>query len=391
KLPEFIDQMVQMFRDMAANKQIDFSCHIHNKLPEVVTTDSKRLYQILVNLLSNAIKYTPRGSVEFHVRYRNQVAEFSVVDTGIGISEKDLKRILDPFERVRGPDVPNVPGTGLGLTIVRLLSEIMGGDLDIVSTPGKGSCFTVSLMMSRVTEHSIQTPVPHQIKGYRGPRLTVMVVDDDPIHRGLMSELLPPLGFTVLESPDAQDCLETIKEARPDILLLDVSMPGLSGLELIKQLREMGHRQPAIMISADAQEHHRSVQDTAHHNAYLVKPINHQRLLETIGDLLSIDWIVDRPGSETPMLEKDEPPTDLTTIADHELVRELITCAELGYKRGVQNKMDELARHELINETSRKSLKKLLDGMQFAQIARSFTATKKPKPTPDDQMSATEK
>ncbi|MAO39826.1 MAG: hybrid sensor histidine kinase/response regulator [Pseudohongiella sp.] len=391
KLPEFIDQMVQMFRDMAANKQIDFSCHIHNKLPEVVTTDSKRLYQILVNLLSNAIKYTPRGSVEFHVRYRNQVAEFSVVDTGIGISEKDLKRILDPFERVRGPDVPNVPGTGLGLTIVRLLSEIMGGELDIVSTPGKGSRFTVSLMMSRVTEHSVQTPVPHQIKGYRGPRLTVMVVDDDPIHRGLMSELLPPLGFTVLESPDAHDCLETIEEARPDILLLDVSMPGLSGLELIRTLREMGHRQPAIMISADAQEHHRSVQDTAHHNAYLVKPINHQRLLETIGDLLSIDWIVDRPGADNSLLEKTEPPTDLTTIADHELVRELITCAELGYKRGVQNKLDELARHELINETSRKSLKKLLDGMQFAQIARSFTATKKPKPTPDEQMSATEK
>jgi len=154
RLPDLIDQIIQMFRAMAVEKGIDFTCHIHDKLPEYVITDEKRLRQILINLLSNAIKYTQQGSVEFHVRYRSQVAEFSVIDTGIGISQKDLQRILDPFERVRGPDTPNVTGTGLGLTIVRLLTDIMGGDLDIFSEPGKGSPASNGTSTSANTSHT---------------------------------------------------------------------------------------------------------------------------------------------------------------------------------------------------------------------------------------------
>lgn len=101
RLSELIEQMTQMFRTMAMIKGIVFSCHVHNKLPEIVTTDEKRLRQILINLFSNAIKYAQEGSVEFHVRYRNQVAEFAVVCTGIGISENDILCILNLFERIR--------------------------------------------------------------------------------------------------------------------------------------------------------------------------------------------------------------------------------------------------------------------------------------------------
>lgn len=392
KLPELVEQMIQMFRTMALEKGIQFTCHVHNKLPDVVTTDEKRLRQILINLLSNAIKYTQRGSVEFHVRYRNQVAEFSVVDTGIGINEKDLLRILDPFERVRGPDAPNVPGTGLGLTIVRLLTDIMGGELDITSTPGVGSCFKVSLMMSRVTEPLLQTPPQRQLEGYAGDRKVVMVVDDDPIHRGLMAELLPPLGFTLLESPDALDCLEVVKTVCPDLFLVDVSMPGMDGLELAARLRTLGYQQPIIMISADAQERHRNLQGLDDHNAYLVKPINHQQLLETIGRLLSLTWLHKSPGEDSAEVLALMPPTDLSALADHELARELVTCAELGYKRGVQNKLDEMTQKGLINESARRHLKGLLDRMQFNQIVRSFQKPKTPLPdTPatGDNMSDT--
>src|SRR5690606_30715221 len=107
---------------------IEFNCHVNDRLPELVSTDGKRLRQILINLLSNAFKYTERGNINFDIRYRNQVAVFSITDTGVGIHESDLQRILDPFERVRNTSVPNVSGTGLGLTIVRLLTEIMGGE-----------------------------------------------------------------------------------------------------------------------------------------------------------------------------------------------------------------------------------------------------------------------
>ena len=381
RLAELIEQLIQMFRTMAMEKGIVFTCHVHNKLPEIVTTDEKRLRQILINLLSNAIKYTQQGSVEFHVRYRNQVAEFAVIDTGIGISEKDLLRILDPFERVRGPDTPNVPGTGLGLTIVRLLTEIMGGELDIKSTPGSGSCFKVSLMMSRSTEPMLLTPPQRHIEGYAGERKIIMVIDDDPIHRGLMAELLPPLGFTLFESPDALDCLQVVKTVTPDLFLIDVSMPGMDGLALTTRLRALGFQQPVIMISADAQERHSNIKSGDDHNAYLVKPINLQQLLEKIGGLLSLTWIHKTQDDDHAEAMAKIPLTDLTALANHELARELIACAELGYKRGVQNKLDEMTQKGLINEPARRYLKSLLDVMQFNQIVRSF---QKPKTIPSD-------
>ncbi|HTR01014.1 MAG TPA: ATP-binding protein, partial [Candidatus Acidoferrum sp.] len=197
-LPELIQQLELMFLEPALEKGIKFSCHIHNKLPDHVITDEKRLRQILINLLSNAIKYTQKGSVEFHVGYRNQVAEFSVVDTGVGIHAKDLERILAPFERVRSPDVPNVPGTGLGLTIVKLLTDIMGGELKIRSKPGIGSTFAVNLMFSRAPDQAVVHP-SRLITGYKGEPKVILVVDDEPIHRGLLADLLNPLGFVTLE------------------------------------------------------------------------------------------------------------------------------------------------------------------------------------------------
>lgn len=373
RLPDLIDQMIQMFRAMAVEKGISFSCHIHDRLPEHVTTDEKRLRQILINLLSNAIKYTQQGSVEFHVRYRSQVAEFSVIDTGIGISAKDLQRILDPFERVRGPETPNVTGTGLGLTIVRLLTEIMGGDLDISSEPGRGSCFKVSLMLSRIHTPVDQTPPQQQINGYNGDRKVIMVVDDDPIHRGLMGELLHPLGFTTFEATDGYDCLDILKTVTPDLFLLDVSMPGIDGLQLAGILRQQEHQQPIIMISADAQERHRTLQQPAAHNDYLVKPINNQQLLEKIGILLNIKWThPEDQQNRVATTTSDTVPTVSAELTDHVLVRELITYAELGYKRGVDTKLLELAALDLVDEPTLVYLQTLLRSMQFNKIADCF-------------------
>ncbi|MBT8147443.1 MAG: response regulator, partial [Gammaproteobacteria bacterium] len=241
RLPELINQLVLMFQDQATAKGLSFTCNIRDRLPEMVITDQRRLRQILINILSNAIKYTNEGSIEFSVKYRNQVAVFTVKDTGVGIKEEDLERILVPFERIRDPAVPNVPGTGLGLAIVQLLTDIMGGDLKIESEPGKGSTFTISLMMPWLSVPKVSLP-SLQITGYTGKRRIVMVVDDEPIHRGFMSDLLSPLGFTVIEAYDAKNCLTLLQEVTPDIFLLDVSMPpGITGLELARQLRDKGY------------------------------------------------------------------------------------------------------------------------------------------------------
>jgi signal transduction histidine kinase/CheY-like chemotaxis protein len=365
-LPDVLQQLEFMFREQAAEKGIRFTCHVHNRLPEHVITDEKRMRQILINLLSNAIKYTEKGSVDFHIRYRNQVAEFAVIDTGVGINPEDMQRILDPFERVRSPDVPNVQGTGLGLTIVKLLTDILGGELKISSTPGVGSNFTVALMFSRIENPAAAVSPSRMITGYRGRRRVVFVVDDEPIHRGLMFDLLNPLGFTTIEARDARSCLEVLREVQPDIFLLDVSMPGIDGLQLAAELREQGYAAPIIMISADAQEHHRNPQQKANHDDYMVKPINNQKLVERIGQLLSLEWRysdepVEAPTPQSsPVIEK---------LQDHPLLRELLAHAQIGHRSGVTSTLSAIEDAALVDGAVLKRFRELSGRMDYARLA----------------------
>jgi len=317
--------------------------------------------------LSNAIKYTEKGSVDFHVRYRNQVAEFAIVDTGVGINAADMERILSPFERVRSPDVPNVPGTGLGLTIVKLLTEILGGELKMSSVPGVGSIFTATLMMGTIASPAQNFP-SRIITGYKGSNKVLLVVDDEPIHRGLMADLLNPFGFTVIEAHDARSCDNILADVNPDLFLLDVSMPGTDGLQLANELREQGYKAPIIMISADAQEHHRNPREDASHDDYMVKPINNQKLVERIGQLLQLEWTY---ADEEPVIElMTRAAADMkVTLPDHPLVRELLAYARIGHKKGVSGKLDQLEGEALLEAATLNVFRDLVARMQFEKLA----------------------
>jgi len=400
KLPELIGQLVEMFKPQASAKGIEFYCHLHNQLPRVVITDEKRLRQILINLLSNAIKYTEKGRVDFHIYYRNQVANFSVMDTGIGIHSNDIKRILAPFERVNSREVATQHGTGLGLTIARLLTEIMGGDLSVKSTLGHGSCFSATMMLSWVENPSDDDALPRQVNGYQGLERTVLVVDDQPLHRSLIKDLLTPLGFCVLEAEDAYACLLLLekrrsegvnKESQPDLFLLDVSMPGMNGLQLAEQLRQRQFNQPIIMLSADAQERHRKPSDHADHDAYLVKPVKHRDLFEQMGKLLQLDWqyeaqplasaedIIARASEASSQAANA---TDLSDLCQQPLARELLASAEIGFKKGVQSSLDALAREQLISQSAFDQLQQWIDAMRFDKIVEQLqTSTTRPTET----------
>src|SRR5690606_9504269 len=128
-LPELLTQLCDMIGLQARAHGLAFACHAPPGLPETVHTDEKRLRQILINLLSNAVRYTDQGHVTLRIFYSGQVARFDIEDTGLGIAPEDARRIFEPFERIAHPGRPVREGSGLGLTITRLLTEAMGGEL----------------------------------------------------------------------------------------------------------------------------------------------------------------------------------------------------------------------------------------------------------------------
>jgi signal transduction histidine kinase/purine-cytosine permease-like protein len=338
RLSDFLDQLVGMFRLQAAAKGIDFVFKRPAVLPLVVYADEKRIRQILINLLSNAIKFTQRGSVHFVIHYRSPVAEFEVTDTGPGIQPDDLERIFAPFERgALGASQPQT-GTGLGLTISRLLAGVMGGDIRVTSTVGTGSTFRMKILLSEVTNPKRIAPVDAPIFGYHGPRKTILVTDDDPTQRDLLREVLTPLGFILLSAPDGPTCLNLAQHCRPDLFLLDISMSGMDGWTVAETLRSTGHHHARIlMVSASALEAHGTPLAQPFHDGYLMKPIELPRLLELIGQTLKIEWQYE---SDSLPVSPWKPDSASRPPVRH--VEELISLGQMGYIRAIQLKLDEI-------------------------------------------------
>ena len=343
RLPDFLDQLVGMFRLQAAAKNIEFVFQRPETLPPVVYADEKRLRQILINLLSNAIKFTQTGNVHFIVHYRSPVAEFEVRDTGPGIHADDLERIFAPFERgALGESQPQT-GTGLGLTISKLLAGVMGGDIRVVSTVGRGSTFYVKMLLSEVTNPTRLRTINAPIYGYHGPRKTILVTDDDPTQRDLLREILSPLGFILLSAPDGAGCLSLSQHCQPDMFLLDISMPGIDGWTVAETLRANGHHQARIlMISASALEAHGAPLAQPFHDGYLMKPIDVPRLLEMIGQLLKIEWSYERQ-----IVQTDEPSDPAWNLNEDpgppiHYVDELIELGQIGYVTAIHRKLDQI-------------------------------------------------
>lgn len=340
RLNAFLDQIVGMFRLQAAAKNIEFVFQRPDTLPPVVYADEKRLRQILINLLSNAIKFTPTGSVHFIVHYRSPVAEFEIRDTGPGIHADDLERIFAPFERgALGVSQPQT-GTGLGLTISKLLAGVMGGDIRVTSIIDKGSTFYVKMLLSEVTNPTRLKAVNAPIFGYHGPRRTILVTDDDPTQRDLLREILTPLGFIILSAHDGESCLNLAQHCQPDLFLLDISMTGIDGWTVAETLRTTGHRQARIlMVSASALEAHGAPLAQPFHDGYLMKPIDVPRLLELVGRLLKIEWQYEPHATPTAAWNIR---TDPSPPIEH--INELINLGQIGYVMAIHAKLDELNR-----------------------------------------------
>jgi signal transduction histidine kinase/CheY-like chemotaxis protein len=340
--PEFLDQIADMFRLAAAAKGIDFFDERPEKIPQFIHTDEKRLRQILINLLSNAIKYTDRGSAILRLKLRGQVAEFSVIDTGHGIRPEDIETIFEPFERGHMAAANAVPGTGLGLTISKLLTQILGGEISVESTPGQGSVFRVRMLLSEAAG-APAAPPERRINGYAGARRKILVADDDADHLDFLSEILRPLGFVLLTARDGAECLALAEDFAPDLIILDIAMPGISGIEAASKLRAKRPAQKILFLSGNFHDAPRlkNAGDEKDYDAFLAKPTDVRALLEKLRELLDISWIYDAPKPVTKTIS----PRALRRPSEQHLV-DLLRLGRIGYVRGIESKLAEIEQAE---------------------------------------------
>lgn len=365
RITQLIDQLVYMFHLQAQEKGLTFTYECINVLPEFVATDEKRLRQILINLLSNAIKFTHEGNVNLTVKYKNQVAEFQISDSGIGIPEKDMERIFKPFERVIRPGKPVIPGTGLGLTITHLLTDIMGGEVKVKNNPDGGCTFTVMMMLSDIINPDTETAASKKVYGYKGETKTITVVDDDPDHRGLVNDILSPLGFIVLEATSGDDCLLMYEECQPDLYLLDISMPGKNGWEVAEILRNRGYTNPIIIASANANE---SSDNNLHPNIvddHIIKPIKIDMLIEKMGQCLSLEWNYEAPKT-TQIIKTVTLSNDITI--DATIREELIELAEMGNLTELKRRINALEQQEKLPPDVAEKCRHWLQQVRFDKL-----------------------
>ncbi|MDI1447274.1 AAA family ATPase [Polyangium sp. 6x1] len=292
--------VVDLCRVRADQKGIAFTQSIRAGTTSAVHGDEKRLTQVLLNLVSNAIKFTERGSVNLVIdELARGPAEgislrFRVEDTGPGIASEHLSRIFDPFEQV-GDHKAKGAGTGLGLAITKKIVDQMGGTIEVESELGRGSAFTVTLTLAEAsTSAAADMAIAWDtITGYRGERRTILVVDDNRQNRALVSDLLIPIGFDVVEAEDGETSLRLAVERRPQLILMDLAMPGMDGHEATRRLRQMPEIGDVVILASSANvsgvERHESSRTLW--NDSLHKPVQASALFEKLQRYLGVEWI----------------------------------------------------------------------------------------------------
>ncbi|MBU4419626.1 MAG: response regulator [Proteobacteria bacterium] len=291
RLDEVIDRSIDMFINKASEKRIEIVVDIDLDTPKALIGDPLRLQQIITNLISNAVKFTGEdGVILIGVKASEKTLEraaltFFVKDTGVGIAEKDIKKLFVPFSQVDASSTRKYEGTGLGLTICKQLVEKMGGTIWVKSEFGKGSTFTFTANFGRQSTEEKKYVPPPDIQG-----LNVLVVDDCADSRLIMEKMLESFGFRVELVSSGEDSLTVLKDNQSlekpfGLVMMDWLMPGLDGIETSRKIRqELKLTIPIIMMTAFGKDSERLEAEKAGINVFLTKPIYQSTLFNSIMD-----------------------------------------------------------------------------------------------------------
>jgi signal transduction histidine kinase/DNA-binding NarL/FixJ family response regulator len=437
--PSFVKSIVDLFQMRSEQKGIAFNYEQLSALPDGVFADEKRLRQVLINLLSNAVKFTESGGVTFKVGYAHNSADnspqtnrvnsswpassatqtinltadldapqislppqetkearevitaantgdraptakirFQIEDTGIGIGQNKLEEIFLPFHQV-GDHNNFVEGTGLGLSISQKLVKMMGSQIRVQSTSGKGSIFWFDLDLPAVAQCSElpSTQEKGRLVGFSGRQRKVLIVDDHEVNRAMLHRLLSHLGFEIAQATDGEDCLHQAQEFLPDIILMDLVMPVMDGCEATRRLRQLPELKDVVILALSANVYETTRQESilAGCDNFLTKPIQTNELLELLRLHLRLEWVYEegsqtkKPKAQTPTASPDIAAAESTMVSPgSESVLALLRLAAMGDIEAILEETAKLEHSDPTLVPFVHHLRQLAKGFQLKQI-----------------------
>ncbi|MGB8690116.1 MAG: PAS domain S-box protein, partial [Microcoleus sp.] len=436
--PNLIKSIADLFQMRADQKGIAFNFEQLSPLPYCVLSDEKRLRQFLINLMSNAVKFTKSGGVKFKVGYVENATEnstqinainsniraevsaqkvnstgniepekeskpprktrkvrssltaansaaspatkirFQIEDTGIGIQQNKLEEIFLPFHQV-GDRHNFVEGTGLGLSISQKIVTLMGSQIRVQSTLGKGSIFWLDLDLPAVAQCSEvpSAPEKRRLVGFVGSQRKLLLVDDHEVNRAMLHRMLSRLGFEIAQATDGEDCLHKALEFQPDLILMDLLMPVMDGWEATRRLRQLPKFKDTVVLALSASVYETTRQESilAGCDNFLTKPIETNELLELLRVHLALEWIYEDGSSgkkrkaQTPKTASDLAAADGAIVSPaSESVLALLRLSAMGDIEAILEEITKLENSDPKLVPFVHHLRQLAKGFQLKQI-----------------------
>jgi CheY-like chemotaxis protein/anti-sigma regulatory factor (Ser/Thr protein kinase) len=357
-----------MFRFRAEAKTLRFEVSAHGEAVPYLVADEGKIRQALINLIGNAIKFTSRGQIALRVtleqRGTNRLwLSARVEDTGPGISDEDQRRLFEPFCQAKDA-LNTTEGTGLGLAITRRYARLMGGDVTVSSRLGQGSVFLFEVPVERGDSGVAAKRTPYRrVTGIasRMPGPKILIVDDQIENRDWLVKLLTSIGFSVQSADNGETAIDNWEEWEPRLILMDVHMPVMDGLEATRRIKAnpQGKETIIVALTASAMEDDREAALESGASAFLSKPCREDELLKTIGDHLKVEYEYEKSKNDENEFQADSETVSAERLGlvPLELLKKLSNAIQGGDKKGLDRSILE------ISETVDRDIAQVLQGL----------------------------